>query len=123
MIIDEDIGSAEVLVRYAAGIRDFTRLDIADDGDTPLAGANLRGADFSRSFLQCSFAGADLHNASFQEANVKACDFSNADLTAVDFTGAALCGTTFLGATMDGADFDGAYYHGIDFTGSFKPDW
>ena len=58
--------AAEVLRRYAAGERNFQRV-------------NLRGQ---------SFKGADLSGADFSEADIRSTNFKNANLQGVNFTGA-----------------------------------
>ncbi len=58
--------AAEVLRRYAAGERNFQRV-------------NLRGE---------SFKGADLSGADFSEADIRSTNFKNANLQGVNFTGA-----------------------------------
>ena len=58
--------AAEVLRKYAAGERNFQRV-------------NLRGQ---------SFKGQDLSGADFSEADIRSTNFKNANLQGVNFTGA-----------------------------------
>ncbi|NES85444.1 MAG: pentapeptide repeat-containing protein, partial [Moorea sp. SIO2B7] len=66
----------EVLRRYAAGERDFRRV-------------NLRGQ---------SFRGKDLSGADFSEADFSEADFSEADIRGTSFNKANLTGTKFCKA-------------------------
>lgn len=106
----------ELLQRYAAGERDFSLSEWIDPSGTPLRGACLDGADFSRSFVTGDFRGASLRGARFVEANVKGCEFAEADLTGADFRGAALCRAGLDGAKMEGANFAGAFWHSYEFS-------
>lgn len=122
MHVVDSIPSAELLARYARGVREFRNLEVSDANCTPLVGADLRGIVIEDCFVACDFTGADLRGARIH-ANVKTCIFANADLRDADFGGSALCSTTFIGAQMEGANFEGAYYHGIDFAAGYLPEW
>lgn len=122
MHVEDSITSAELLRRYADGVRKFRNLDISDRDETPLIGADLRGIVIEDCFVQCDFTGADLRGAHIH-ANVKTCIFANANLRDADFGGSALCSTTFVGAKMEGANFENAYCHGIDFAAGYLPEW
>ncbi|MBC9033428.1 pentapeptide repeat-containing protein [Sphingomonas sp. JC676] len=122
MYIMGNISSVELLDHYRRGVREVRNLDIADAGETPLAGADLRGIVIKDCFVVADFTGADLRDARI-DANVKTCIFANADLRNADFRNSALCSTTFVGAKMEGAMFEGAYYHGIDFEAGYLPEW
>ena len=93
-----------------------------------LDGADLRGTNFSKSYLQLvDFTGANLERASlrgvtgaafgtvglaagvyFDEANLKGADFTGATLREATFGYADLRGTDFTGADITGADLTGA---------------
>lgn len=122
MHAEDSITSAELLARYARGVREFRNLEVSDADETPLVDADLRGIVIEDCFVTCDFTGADLRGAQVH-ANVKTCIFANADLRDADFAGSALCSTTFIGAKMEGANFEDAYCHGIDFAAGYLPEW
>lgn len=124
---------AEVTARYAAGQRNFSRLDLrSDDPPRPfrithdpadqvrLGGMGLPGANFYDSSLDYIDAtGTDLSE----------CDWSYSDLRYVDFTGAKISLGIFRGARMQGAilrdveafntDFSNAELYYGDATGAY----
>ncbi|TWU60310.1 Serine/threonine-protein kinase B [Rubripirellula tenax] len=109
----------QFIAEYAAGRRDFTKLDIGDRID--LSDVNLSGADFSECWLEASFDNADLSNARLTKANLKCSSFVNAKLTGADFRGSALCAADFTGAVFDGAMFEDAYMYGYTFAKDEQP--
>lgn len=100
-----------LLARYAAGERSFADLYLGDQV-CDFAGAELAGADFSRSFIVASFRNANLAGAKFEYANVKTCDFRGAILESASFAGAAIDAADFRGANMKDASFAGASEQG-----------
>ena len=119
-----EVLSSLIGLRYSAGERDFTGLDIVDPlGSAPLRGGALNGADFSGAFVMVDFQDADLRRARFVGANLKTCSFAGADLRGADFRDAALDGTTFVGAQLDGCSFVGAHIQSHRLLGSEQPDW
>ena len=85
-------------------------------------GATLRGLDFSHAELssaagpsvlwldRCSFAGADLRQATLDGWSLKLCDLSGANLR-----GASLRGTWFSGCDLTGADLRDTDLTGVEF--------
>jgi hypothetical protein len=115
----------ELLVRYAAGERDF--------GGANLAGANLidadlRGADLCRATLiDANLISADLSSANLSGANLISASLSSADLSGADLRGANLNGadlsdadlsSAILGdANLSDANLNGADLRGADLRG------
>lgn len=115
----------EILLRYESGERTFRDLQIEaiEPGTDPeFRGANLRGADFTGSFIIADFTGANLEGAVFAPANVKTCSFDNANLRNADFSGAAIDAATFEGANLTGAHFEGAGAFGYTYANGEYPD-
>jgi len=109
-----------ILLRYAAGERSFSRLDL--DGEVhDFSGQVLEGADFSGCFVLATFCRANLAGARFKDANVKTCDFANADLRDAVFDGAAIDAAIFNGADLTGASFIGASEQGYVFKAGELP--
>ncbi|HEU4678407.1 MAG TPA: pentapeptide repeat-containing protein [Terrimicrobiaceae bacterium] len=107
-----DLSRADALIaRYAAGERSFADLEL-DDQVYCFVGAQLAGADFSRSFLLGDFRGANLAGAKFENANVKTCDFRGANLKGASFAGAAIDEAEFSVDTLIGVSFAGATEQG-----------
>ena len=84
-----------------------------------LAGANLRGRNFSGARLRqadlssvlaghARFAGGDLRDLNAYGATMGGADFARTDLTNATFVGAYLVGANFAGAHLDGTNFSGA---------------
>jgi len=68
---------------------------------------NLSGADLSFADLRYrNFAGADLHNATFNGANTTGDNFHAANLNGVTFASSNTSHADFSDATLDGATFD-----------------
>ncbi|MEB3182446.1 MAG: pentapeptide repeat-containing protein [Nostocaceae cyanobacterium] len=76
----------ELLEKYAAGVRDFTGINLSE--------ANLRGANLS--------------GANFSTANLSLVNFSGANLTEVNFTQARLNVARLSAANMAGSNFNNA---------------
>lgn len=113
----------EILQRYQRGERDFTGLEIEEEGGTSFTGVCLDGADFSSAFIVASFERASLKGARFLGANLKTCSFLGADLRRADFAGAALDGTTFQASRLVDANFEGATIQSHVFSAGDVPDW
>lgn len=96
-----EITVEELLNKYAAGERDFTKIDIIWSPDNELLnGINLSRADLRnsdlRSFPHCN-------NCNFIEANL-----SGLDLTGLHFNGANLSRADLSGADLWRAELEGA---------------
>ncbi len=114
----------EVLVRYRNGERYFASSPLDMQGVTcDFQGLDLRGINFSGSFLYADFRGADLKNANFDHCSVKTCDFCGADLQGATFRHAPLDGAEFSGALMSEADFEGATCSGYSMQAGELPGW
>lgn len=102
-----EMTSDEVIAAYAGGRRDFRNISIGDDdndNDAHFDGANLRGADFSHSYLpHAHFDGANLSDCNFSHAYLYGVDFSSANLTNVNFTGADIGYISLYDTIMTGA--------------------
>jgi len=118
----ETISESELLSRYKAGERRFSRIEVVSDGSNALERSCLDGIELVDCFLSVTFRGSSLRGATVH-SNVKTCDFSQADLTDADFRDAALCSTTFAGATMERARFEGAFSHSYDLSAGEVPNW
>ena len=92
----------EMLAAYAAGRRDFRRVDLTDAN---LICADLRRVDLSRAIL----SGADLREADLREgilsrSILSGADLSRADLRRADLSGADLRKTILNKAFLSGTD-------------------
>lgn len=103
---------AELLLRYAAGERNFPGMEM---NDTDLSGVTLDGANFGPLswFHGANFEGARLRGVSFRDCNVKCANFRRADLTGASFEGAAIEATAWEGAILDEVSFAGASFYGF----------
>ncbi len=101
----------EILLKlYQSGERDFRDLIFHK---LQLAGAVLRGADFSGCVLiECSFQGADLHEANFTGAQVSGTRLSKARLEHACFHGAEVLHSWLNEASLKRADFTRAIFTG-----------
>lgn len=96
----------------------------AQDGDTQLAGADLRNCvltelDLSNTVLDgANFAGAELTDVSFINSSLVGADFSGATLTDVAFDGGTLTGARFRQALIAESRFISATLTEADFTGA-----
>ena len=100
----------ELLRRYAAGERDFSKarlrgimLDMTDLKDINLSGADLSGADLSGADL----SGANLSGARLCEGIFIKVNFSGADLSGADLTYSGIIKSNFTKAILDGAKMGG----------------
>ena len=104
----EGLTAEELLIRYAAGERDFhgavlggVDLSTAQLGGINLSGADLRAANLSGAVLK----GSNLREACLQGANLSWADLFGADLSGAELSGADLkmaiiIRTRFRGTTM-----------------------
>lgn len=83
----EKITFEELLRRYAAGERDFTRLDIWDWRDNMFRGVDLSGINLESSYLRVDFSGAILRKANFRYTIWDIPTWEDIDFTGSDFTG------------------------------------
>jgi uncharacterized protein YjbI with pentapeptide repeats len=79
------------------------------------AGAELRSADFSDTWMEGDFARADLTGAVMKGATLSGSNFTGAMMNGADLTGATLWrvklgGASLKGATLSGAKLKGALY-------------
>src|SRR4028118_1087910 len=110
----------ELLLRYAAGERDFTgaKLPRAKLVGVKLVGVNFWGADLS---------GANLAKAKLWGANLSGANLSKANLTRANLSGASLNeanlrATKLNSAKLFGASLSGAYYdESTRFSQGFDP--
>lgn len=114
------ISEKQIIEEYKRGQRSFDNIEL-DDHVYDFRNAILAGINFSSSFIEADFSGADLQGADFSNSNVKACSFSGADLRGANFTKAALDDADFSGAKLGGANFDRATFYAKIFTKNEKP--
>ena len=81
----------------------------------------LHHADFSQSFIDADFNGANLQGARFASANVKTCSFDGANLRGTDFSKSAIDAATFDRADVSDANFEGASAHGYVYQKGESP--
>jgi uncharacterized protein YjbI with pentapeptide repeats len=79
------------------------------------AGAELRSADFSDTWMEGDFAGADMTGASLKGAILSGSNFTGTTLDDADLTGATLWraklgGASLKGAKLSGVKLEGALY-------------
>ena len=106
-----EITREELLARYAAGKRDFRRL-------------NLSGIIFGECILNnCDFRGANFSYAEFSGTEIVYCDFRHAIFYASDLSHCIFSNSNFTGATMRrvyfaGGDGTNATFENVDFRGT-----
>ncbi|WP_160295981.1 pentapeptide repeat-containing protein [Aliterella atlantica] len=127
----------EFFARYAAGERDFFRIELTDAdlsratgweknnpigqaitgtvlGEGDLSGTNfsandMRGCNFSRSkMVRCKFILTNLTGSCFSGCDLRNCDFGGAKLIRTDLMEANLGGANMTGVDLTGADMTGA---------------
>ena len=101
-----EITAEELIGRYNAGERDFSKLDLRGIKleEVDLRGINLEGADLrGTSFCYCDLQGAVLRNANLEEA-----DLYLTTLVDTDFRGANLRRSNTLETDLTRANFEGA---------------
>lgn len=87
----QEIDASEILERYPAGERNFSNIYI--EGSDELAGADLKGVNFSNSILaemileQVNFSNANLTNAHLGLSILYFANLQGADLTEAILTG------------------------------------
>jgi uncharacterized protein YjbI with pentapeptide repeats len=116
----------ELLQRYAAGERDFSRVDLSGARlrDTELPGinlseANLFGAKLDRASLSgANFSGANLGSAWLEGANLSGANFSNAVISDGVLSETDLSGANLSYADLTACPLDGANLSGADLTGT-----
>ena len=90
--------------------------------ESPLAGANLFGVDFSYSDLRSSdLSGADLQKATLTRASLAGSKAEKANFQRIEgyrtsFQELAANGASFASAELQRADFKGAMLEGVDFS-------
>lgn len=121
----------ELTTAYAAGMRDFRRLDLhgADLRGCTLAAANLayanlddtvmQDANLFRAYLErASLKRAVLTNANLTKCNLHHADLTNADLKEADLTHADLSGSYLNDADLRGANLHYAILQGLFLDGA-----
>jgi uncharacterized protein YjbI with pentapeptide repeats len=130
-----EITREELLARYKAGERDFSRLDFSGLDLSGIKDEELLPTDFFYSTNRqlcyplegCIFRGANFCYVNFSRTTVIYSDFQDAILFRVNFTDSSLSGAIFTGADMREVTFDGGEGIGVVFenanlqgaTGSF----
>ncbi len=121
----------ELLQKYAAGIRDFTAINLSEAN---LSGVNLSGANLSQAnFSVANLSGANLSGANLSEAKLNVTRMSGANLTKAnltgacinvsnliraDLTGAQMAQATLIRAELIRAELSGANLTGANFSGA-----
>ncbi len=106
----------ELLAAYAAGQRDFTKVNLSEAN---LTGVNLTEADLTGADLYgVNLTGADLSGADLYGVNLTGADLSRADLSGADLYGVNLTGADLSGADLTGADLSRADLSRADLTGA-----
>ena len=95
-----------------------TLLDILESMHLSLRGANLEGANLSRTTFERPF----LHGASFRHAKLVDANF-NGSLAGICFDGADLRRANLRGADLTNATFDGADLRGADLSTATVTEW
>jgi len=103
-VIPNPIANAtELLNQYAAGKRDFTRIELSV---VDLRSANLKGADLSYAEL----GKADLSGANLRGVDLGYANLNEANLSGTNLRGAILIGTDLRHAKLEAADLREADY-------------
>ena len=112
-----------LLSRYAAGVRNFTEIEIVGFGIEPmnLGGAYLGGADFRGSkwdpdtlFNKVNLSGANLSGVDFSMASFSDANFRNSNLSNCCFLRSGLDGVDLRQANLSGADLRQTNFYGAD---------
>ena len=105
----------ELLERYAAGERDFSRVDLSGVNleEVCLDGINLEGANLSRTL----FFHSTLRKAILRNANLEGADLSITVLDEADFGGANLKNCRTLECSMIRSNFRNARDEGMIWDG------
>jgi uncharacterized protein YjbI with pentapeptide repeats len=129
----------------AAKFEDFKTTNVCkycDLSDAPMAGRDMRGADFQNANLSgavmslanmgerpmekrtllTNFEDANLRRADLSGANLHLANFSNAYLRETNFTGADLSDAVLSSANLKGAVLTGANLKGAKFCKTIMPD-
>jgi uncharacterized protein YjbI with pentapeptide repeats len=129
----------ELLSRYAAGERDFTKVIIEDSREGLIRGVDLSNIDLEGSILIIDLSGAILRRANLRNTVWgDHCDWQEADFSGSDFTGinnesscvfvrcnfsntiwdqADLWQSTFEDCNLTDADFDNADFSEVNLYG------
>lgn len=132
-----EITVEELLIRYAAGERNFTNVVIDDWREGLLRGVDLSGINLEGSFLDVDFSGAIVRRANLRSTIWNFWKWENVDLSSSDMTGinnvdscvfvrcnfndtiwsqANLFQSTFEDCEMVSANFDNATLTEVRFT-------
>jgi uncharacterized protein YjbI with pentapeptide repeats len=125
--------ASELLVRYAAGERDFTGINFskaelsgtdlreinlsgANMSDANLNFANLNGTELNYANLSASLSGTQLAGSDLRCASLCCADLGGANLDGANLSGADLSDADLSDANLSGADLSGAnlYYAGLN---------
>jgi uncharacterized protein YjbI with pentapeptide repeats len=136
-MIITDARVRSLLDRYAAGGRDFSKVELenadltgADLSGANLSGANLRSAALRRAVLnEANLSGADLTNAALDEAKLSGANLSGANLSEANLNGAEPSQTFYYkyriehrvdlsGAVLNNANLSGAYLNLVNLSGA-----
>jgi hypothetical protein len=125
----------ELLVRYAAGEREFVEANLqgaslreANLEGAILEGANLQGASLREANLKganlkrANLRGANLLDAKLYGASLQAANLSFADLLAANLERANLDGTNLLRADLRGANLEGGSLRAANLHGAYLQD-
>lgn len=137
----QEIIVEELLIRYAAGERDFTNLSIRDSCEGLLRGVDLSGINLEGSSLAVDFSGSILRKANFRYTVWDIVRWEDIDFSGSDFTGinngvgcafircnfndtiwsqANLWQAGFVGGTSTNAKFDDALFSEVHFMSESK---
>ncbi len=83
----QKISIRELLSRYDAGERNFTRVIVDEFGDGLLRGVDLSDINLENSYLAIDFSGAVLRRANFRYTIWSIIVWEDVDFTGSDFTG------------------------------------
>lgn len=111
----------EILEKYKNGERDFSSIQL-DDQIYDFSGLDLRGVNFSNSWIFANFSNSDLSNSNFEGANIKTCVFEGANLKHANFSQAKIESAIFKNTEMENTIFLGASCYGHVFGENEKPE-
>ena len=105
---------AEIMERYASGVRDFTGLDLSE---IELPDVNLNLANLKESkLIWANLQGATLWQANLSSTKLRHINLGGANLYAANLQGADLQGANLKGANLSCADLRGANLTEADLT-------